>query len=130
MKSILLVDDDEHFTYIIKKMLKKINFQGKVEEAANGQAALDLLVPRSPENLPDYIFLDINMPGVDGFEFLKKFKPYRLSSPKRITITMVTSSIDERDVNRSKEYGADYYLIKPITTEDLSRILSRTMSAQ
>ena len=125
MKKILLVDDDESFVYLFKKKLEGIDFKGELERVSDGVAALAHITKDLPSSLPDHIFLDINMPVMDGFAFLREFRDRQLHSYKRVVITMVTSSVNEWDIKRSKEHGADYYLVKPVSGEELSTILKR-----
>ena len=65
--------------------------------------------------LPDVIFLDINMPVMNGWQFLEQFKEVQPSFNKEIVIYSVSSSFDDRDINRSKEYTeVTDYIIKPV----------------
>jgi CheY-like chemotaxis protein len=91
----------------------------------NGRDALDNLkaIIRANKKLPDVILLDLNMPVMDGWQFLDEF--LREPTPKPILIYIVTSSIDPDDVNRAKIYDAvTNYIVKPITLETLKNILN------
>lgn len=67
------------------------------------------------ELLPDVIFLDINMPIMNGWQFLDEFKKMQNSIDKNITIYLVSSSFDDRDISRSKDYAeVTDYIIKPV----------------
>ena len=77
------------------------------------------------KKIPDVIFLDLNMPIMDGWEFLDEFLKIPRSLKKRITLYVVSSSIDPRDINRAKSISlVEDYLIKPITYEELKKVFS------
>ncbi|MFT6828560.1 MAG: CheY-like chemotaxis protein, partial [Roseivirga sp.] len=74
------------------------------------------------ENLPEIILLDLNMPVMDGWQFLDQF--VQIPTKKKTTIYIVTSSIDPEDLNRAKSYEAvTNYLVKPINIDTLTEIL-------
>lgn len=90
----------------------------------NGQEALDGLskIFETGEDIPEIIFLDLNMPIMDGWEFLEKF----VNPPDndKILIYIVTSSIDPSDLSRAKNYeNVSNYIVKPILSENLNEVL-------
>ena len=90
---------------------------------ANGQEALDSLtaIINKGGDIPQLILLDLNMPVMDGWEFLEEFT--KTNPPKEITIYILTSSIDPRDLKRAKQFNrVSNYVIKPITIENLESI--------
>jgi CheY-like chemotaxis protein len=92
----------------------------------NGAEALTFLREKAlqKELLPDYLFLDINMPFVDGWMFLEDFTTLKSSLAKDISIYMVTSSIDQRDLNRAKSFSeVTDFIIKPISLERFQELL-------
>jgi CheY-like chemotaxis protein len=124
--SVLLVDDDLVYRYAAKKMIKSTGLAGKIEECTNAIDALKYLKENisTPENLPDIIFLDINMPAMDGWEFLNDYIPIAPSMPTKIYIYIVSSSIDKIDISRAKEISiVTDYLIKPVFKEKFGEIL-------
>ena len=81
-------------------------------------------MPTIPENLPDYIFLDINMPYVDGWMFLADYATLKKSLEKEITIFMISSSIDPSDISRARNNSdVRAYVSKPVTPEKFKAIL-------
>ncbi|MCO5949972.1 response regulator [Mucilaginibacter sp. RT5R15] len=75
------------------------------------------------ENLPEVILLDLNMPVMDGWEFLDEFT--KVPPAKKIIIYIVTSSIDPADVEKAKQYEAiSQYIVKPVTVDNLKEILN------
>ena len=90
----------------------------------NGREAINALAPLliSGKNIPEIILLDINMPIMDGWEFLDEFT--QIETHKLITIYVVSSSIDPADMNRVDNYkSVTNYIIKPISMEILRQIM-------
>lgn len=119
-----IVDDDPVFVFATKKVMEMADFCNAFMVFHNGKQALDNLtaIIKSEGNLPDIILLDLNMPVMDGWQFLDEF--IKVPSPKEITIFIVSSSIDPEDVNKAKSYDAvNNYVVKPITRDVLADIL-------
>lgn len=125
---VCIVDDDEIYQYTMKLNLRGINSVGHTRIFNDGLEAIDFIVANqhSPKILPDIIFLDINMPIMDGFEFMEEFIKIKPKLQKKITTFMVSSSVDTVDVVKSKQIHeiADY-IVKPITRDQLKTILER-----
>ena len=111
---ILTVDDSRMIRMIIINTLKSLGYEAL--EAANADIALEVLKEKGGEiNL---ILLDWNMPGMNGYEFLKVIKSS--DKYKHIPIMMVTTEGERKNVIKAIQAGADNYLTKPFTPEDLS----------
>jgi CheY-like chemotaxis protein len=117
VKSILLIDDDPIFVYLTRRIIASTNCPCDITEFTDGELALDYLISMSgePDLLPDVIFLDLSMPVMDGWEFLKEYALLRPRINKEISLYIVSSSISPQEVERSKSYTvvADF-LIKPV----------------
>ncbi len=130
IKNILLVDDDEVANYLHQMLLQELNGFENIFIAYNGQEALSLLeencqkVTTQPHACPDLIFLDLNMPGMDGFEFLDEMEKAPFTK-RRVHIIVVTSSDNQKDIQRAQSYGIDGYVSKPLTEEKLRQILNQ-----
>lgn len=100
LKSIFIVDDDPITVFGIKKVLKPVAQCDDVQIFQNGKEAFDALIERSAmgRGIPEVIFLDINMPVMDGWDFLEEL--INLGLEQRITINMITSSIDPQDYQK------------------------------
>lgn len=122
-----LIDDDQIFTYLLSKQMKMIDFCDTIMVFNDGDEALGFLKAHAdtPINLPSVILLDINMPVMDGWQFLDEFAKFDLQ--KRVTIYIVSSSIDDADRAKAASYKevANFY-VKPISKDDLIAILSNT----
>lgn len=120
-----LIDDDEIYLFSVKKVIEVNNLCDKVMEFRNGQEALDYFL-RSAENqeaLPDVILLDINMPVMNGWEFIEAFRNLRPNLPKEILLYVVSSSVDKSDEEKAKSFSTvNDYLVKPLTASQLKHI--------
>ncbi len=119
IKNIYVVDDDSITLFGIRKMLSKISITSNVFEFNNGQVAIDDIAARlrNGEPLPEVIFLDINMPILDGWGFLEEFITIDIAQP--ILINIITSSIDPNDREkwlsfRAKTHHLIDFVNKPI----------------
>ncbi|WNM19002.1 response regulator [Flavobacterium capsici] len=125
---IYVVDDDKVFHFIIKKLLENNNINVRPDFFENGLLAINGLKKKiiQGENLPDLILLDINMPVLDGWQFLEEFKVLKSKLNKDVIIYIVSSSDNKSDLNKAKTFQdevKDYYL-KPMTSEDLKAMFS------
>jgi two-component system chemotaxis response regulator CheY len=125
---IALVDDDKVFQLTTLRTIQSAKLTDKILQFENGEEALIYLKQHAAETetLPDFIFLDINMPFVDGWMFLDDFASLKYVLKKEICIYMVSSSIDPRDVNRAKgNENVREYIIKPVSREKLIEVLKK-----
>jgi len=118
INKILLVDDDATANYLSKELLESLHAANEIETAENCLRALELI---KQSDCADIIFLDIKMPGIDGFDFLERLK--RLSIEKKIKVVMLTSSVRPEDKLRAFSYKAVIdYLEKPLTPDKVQMI--------
>lgn len=125
--SVCIIDDDEVYKFFVQKMLKIKKLAEDVLTFPDGEEAYNFIRENmeNPEKLPDIIFLDINMPIMDGFQFMEEYTKLKPKIDKKITIYMITSSIDHVDLERSKKYSEiSDFITKPITAEVLHRIIN------
>lgn len=121
-KHVLFVDDDEISNYLSKRMIQNIDPELKVKVITSGEEALNFL---KVSNNVDLIFLDINMPGMDGIEFIKEYQKLRHSA-KVIVLTSIELSIEK--LNQLKEYECCDIILKPINKEKLEPFMARNIS--
>jgi CheY-like chemotaxis protein len=121
LKKVLLVDDDEGFNFLNRIVFTDNKVSCQVDEVTDGSAALDYL--EKTNECPDVILLDINMPVMDGFEFLEQFEKYnKCSSITKVFI--LTSS--QREEDKEKSLGNKYvkgYFDKPLSSAHIQQIL-------
>ena len=123
---ICIIDDDDVYQYTITKTLKAEKIAKKIMVFSDGEEALDFMADNisNNEKLPDVIFLDINMPVMDGWQFLEEYVKIKPKVEKQITIYVISSSVNPEDINRAQKISdISDYLIKPIAPEDIKGIL-------
>jgi two-component system, chemotaxis family, chemotaxis protein CheY len=128
MPLVALVDDDSIFQFTATRLIETGKLARSVLHFENGGDALDYLKKNSSDKdkLPDFLFLDINMPMIDGWMFLEDFEKVKSTLIKHFPIYMVSSSIDPRDLTRAKEFSdVKDFVVKPITAERFTEILKR-----
>jgi CheY-like chemotaxis protein len=123
-KRIFVVDDDEVNNFVTEKLLHQFDSDYEIIAYSNPLQAFEVLekAKTGKANFPDMILLDINMPGMDGFEFLMKMKEYGLSD--KIQVIMYSSSSHQDDQRKAKTYSNVIgYLEKPFSAQAYGRIL-------
>ncbi len=127
VNSIYIVDDDPITVFGIRKILDSIVEYKYIDSFINGQVALDFILKALDRGaiMPDVIFLDINMPIMDGWQFLEEF--IALPIKKKVRINIITSSIDINDKERwelykEKTHHLVAYNNKPIQRDQLIEI--------
>ncbi len=126
---VLLVDDDETSNFLNENIIADLKLAEHVHAALNGKEAL-LFIRQNCEKFlneelicPSLVLLDINMPVMDGFEFLEKYNQLEERYRKKIQIIMLTSSQSEKDINKSRSFNVKGYIDKPLTEEKLMKVL-------
>ena len=121
---ILLVDDDETTNYVNQMLLEDIAVTKEVRVARNGKEALEIIQRQGEEGVyPDLILLDINMPVMNGFEFLEAYERLDFRHKQSVVIVMLTTSLDPGDLNRLREVPLKGFLNKPLTGEMVQGLL-------
>jgi CheY-like chemotaxis protein len=118
LRSICVIDDDMIYQFAIKLNLKQHSLAQEVLTFENGDEAKNYFEKNAgnPDKLPEVILLDINMPVMDGWDFLEWVKSNKHLFARKVPIFMVSSSIDWRDIERAKSYETVMdYMSKPLT---------------
>lgn len=119
----LIIDDSSTDRYILKRTLSAGSFSEEYMEASTGVEALDKLTLRNGSILPNLIFLDVNMPVLNGFEFLDALQKIHGQLNKQIPVIIMCSIRDDHDKARAATYeNVIAYLIKPVLMEDLEKL--------
>lgn len=129
--SICIIDDDAIYQFTIKKTIEQVGFVSDAMFFSNGEEAAKFLNKNASniETLPDVIFLDINMPVMDGWQFLEEYTSMKYRLKKAIKIYMVTSSPNLLDMERALKISEiSEYIIKPITTDKVKEIIKNIES--
>ncbi|MEO9870315.1 response regulator [Ekhidna sp.] len=131
LKLILLVDDNKDDNFFHKKAIEKADAAEEVAECVNGLDALDFLLNRGNyEGIgksyprPDLIFLDINMPKMNGWEFLEEYEKLSDDTKGGPVVVMLTTSVNPRDREKMKKFRITKdFLSKPLTESDVRKIV-------
>ena len=127
-KTIMLIDDNEIDNLINQKIVEASNICENIFSHTGGKSAIEFLknmekIASAIEALPEVIFLDIDMPLMDGFQFLEEFESLTDSTKAHCKIVMLTSSINPQDMNKSQKYNfVKKYINKPLTQDNLRKL--------
>jgi CheY-like chemotaxis protein len=126
--SILLVDDDEINNFISIKLIKKALEYTEITACLDGSYAIKKLLDlqaKDPNSLPDYILLDINMPIMNGWEFLEDFKRLEIDPLNKSKIYIISSSVFSNDINKAKSYPlVKNFISKPLNVDKIKELFT------
>tara|TARA_R110000782_G_scaffold96447_2_gene180904 strand:- start:286 stop:699 length:414 start_codon:yes stop_codon:yes gene_type:complete len=125
-----IVDDDSIYRFTMIKALESIKSSIDIMVFSDGEKALNFMLDNLDQQseFPDVIFLDVDMPVMDGFQFMEEFIKIKPRVGKSITIYMVSSSIDSVDIERANNISAiSGYIIKPIGLVRLKEIMKNLL---
>lgn len=127
LHSVLLVDDDPTNNFLNQRLLKRLDVADQVVVAENGQEALALLQSAGNEepalSFPALILLDIQMPIMNGIEFLQVYQQLPSAQRRNTTVVVLSTSVDARDLSRLNDLPAAARISKPLTPEKLAVVL-------
>lgn len=126
--TILLVEDDPGHARLIEKNLRRSNITNDILAIHNGQQAIDYLFKQgdyvdSPHATPLLVLLDLNLPGLDGYQVLQQMKVDERT--KRIPVVILTTTDDKREVTKCYELGCNVYITKPVDYERFSEAIRK-----
>ena len=123
---VALIDDDEIANFVGKKIIEQTELVKQIKVFSGGQKAIDFLTKNAsqPDLLPEIILLDLNMPGMDGFEFLAEYIRLKSRIGRKINIYVLSSSLAQSDYDRiSSINSVSDFIVKPITKERFEKIV-------
>ncbi len=133
LTGILLIDDDDTTNFLNQRLLDRMGVTDNIRSFINGKQAFDYLYNVSNNNYeqsskeyfqPELIFLDINMPVMDGFEMLDLYDRLNESFRKRIVMAVLTTSTHPQDLTGAEKHAAEY-ITKPLTAEKVEALLNK-----
>lgn len=125
INSLFVIDDDKIYHFLLKNLFKQNGINVATSFFHNGQEAIEAIKSSKDKgHMPDLILLDVNMPIMNGWQFIEEYNKLFGTLPKTSSIYMISSSNDEVDINKAKGYTnlVKDYLLKPICKEDLEKI--------
>jgi len=124
LNCVLLVDDNEDDNFYHELILRETGAAQQIQIAETGHSALDFLQQTSAA--PELIFLDINMPRMNGWEFLERYKKLKIDQKANVVIIMLTTSLNPEDARRAKTIPEiDDFESKPLTPEMIKKIMKK-----
>jgi len=128
---ICIIDDDKVYQFMLSRIINQNNLAENIISFSDGEEALQYLTDNKANNekIPDAIFLDANMPIMDGWQFIDEYASIKTQLEKKIIIYMLTSSVDPVDIERaSKISEISDYIVKPIQLEGIEKIFKKLES--
>jgi CheY-like chemotaxis protein len=129
---VLLIDDDPIFLMICKRYMDICSFADEIIACENGQKGLDWVKNclLTGEKLPDFIFLDINMPVMNGWDFLEEVSPLFSNFKTQVHLIILSSTVNQADFEKAKAYPIiQEFFTKPITLEMFIELKNRWVEA-
>lgn len=122
---VLLVEDDPITVMVCDRIIKMTSFAEKVTSCENGKIGIDFLQSVKEKGpVPKIIFLDINMPVMNGWDFLEEFDKIKSDFPELPRIYLLSSTVDPEDYRRAKSYPlVENFISKPLNKEALEKIV-------
>lgn len=120
--NILLVDDDEVDVMTVKRAFSKANITNRLFVASNGVEALEMLRGGTIPNIRRLILLDLNMPKMNGLEFLREVRNDPALAP--LTVVVLTTSNEDRDRVDAYQLNVAGYLLKPVTFHTFADVMA------
>ena len=123
----MLVDDDSITNFLNELLIKEMDISEELIITPDGQKALDLLYNRCvlKGECPDLILLDVNMPVINGFEFLKRYNEMVFENKQSIVIVMLSTSLNPRDKEKAEALNVNDYLNKPLSKDRINELLDK-----
>lgn len=128
-KVVLLIDDDPATNFYNKKVIENGDCTEEVLVYDNAENALDYLKTSFTANHagPGLIFLDLNMPYMNGWEFLEEYHRLEPCAKSDLLIVMLTTSLNKSDKQRALQLGVDGYALKPLSPKELQKLLHKKL---
>jgi CheY-like chemotaxis protein len=124
--NVLLVEDDPITIMVCDRIIKMTSFAEKVTSCENGKIAIDHLSNITADSIPAIIFLDINMPVMNGWDFLEEFEKIRSKFNAMPRIYLLSSTVDPEDYKKAKKFTlVEDFISKPLSKEALQGIAIR-----
>ncbi len=123
----LLVDDDETVNLVNRKLIERLKITKEIKVTVNGFEALNFITDFDQKNsaCPELIFLDINMPIMDGYEFLSAFQNHQFKNKMQVVIVLLSNTSNVGDINRADYPGVKEFMNKPLTEEKIKAVTDK-----
>jgi CheY-like chemotaxis protein len=126
--NVLLIDDDDLNNLISTKYIKKYFANSNITSCLNGKIAIDLITEKKanqPGFIYDYILLDLNMPVMNGWQFLDNYAYLKMDTKEKCNVFLLTSSVHAEDLQRASAYPfVKDYILKPLFSDKICKIFN------
>lgn len=134
LNHIVLIEDNETTSFLNNRLLSRLGVAKQVTSFSKAEEALNFLwgdVPANgtPQVTPDLVFVDLKMPGMNGFDFLEHYSQLAPDAQERTVVAVLTTSMHGADTARVAQYPNVEYLTKPLTEEKMQRLLAKRFSS-
>ena len=123
--NLLIIDDDSISSFINTRVAQTSGLFENITSVHNGKDALDFFgnVCSGEAPAPDMILVDLNMPLINGFDFIKALQNLDYPKKDKVGIVILTSSEEAEDIEQARALGIDHYLVKPLNVNDLQKTI-------
>lgn len=126
LNHIVLIEDNETTSFLNNRLLSRLGVARQVSSFSKAEEALRFLWGETaPEAAPDLVFVDLKMPGMNGFDFLEHYSQLPAAAQARTVVAVLTTSMHGADTARVAQYPNVEYLTKPLTEEKMQRLLAK-----
>ena len=127
LECIFLVDDDRSTNFFNSWLLKKLQPECEVKVFKNGKEAIDFLEDADGSG-PELILLDVNMPVMNGFDFLRAYREKNTASSAHV-VMMLTNALLSDQAAEAKSLGVSHFISKPLTEDKVNQLLEETLGS-
>jgi CheY-like chemotaxis protein len=135
LNHIVLIEDNETTSFLNNRLLSRLGVARQVTSFSKAEEALNFLWSNAPAGAgaaqitPDLVFVDLKMPGMNGFDFLERYSQLPAEAQERTVVAVLTTSMHGADTARVAQYPNVEYLTKPLTEEKMQRLLAKRFSS-
>lgn len=134
LNHIVLIEDNETTSFLNNRLLSRLGVARQVTSFSKAEEALQFLWGEAapgaaPQVTPDLVFVDLKMPGMNGFDFLERYSQLPAEAQERTVVAVLTTSMHGADTARVAQYPNVEYLTKPLTEEKMQRLLAKRFAS-
>ncbi|MGI4761696.1 MAG: response regulator [Janthinobacterium lividum] len=134
LNHIVLIEDNETTSFLNNRLLSRLGVARQVTSFSKAEEALNFLwgddtAGATPQVTPDLVFVDLKMPGMNGFDFLERYSQLAPDAQERTVVAVLTTSMHGADTARVAQYPNVEYLTKPLTEEKMQRLLAKRFAS-